>query len=173
MKIRESNKELYPRRPSDIILHKTKSIIAKKLGLTRTIEPSERFQHDLGGDSLDMIELVIGLEDDFDIELPPEETDLLSLGITVRELAVLVEQKCIQRTKENELKLNSAKEHIGRPVLHTPQSLFLLPKQNGKTTLSNSNEGLVIRQRPVAETVVKIRDETLGEKRKTNIPSKN
>ncbi len=53
-----------------------KKIIAEQLGVDMekvTIEAS--FQEDLGADSLDTVELVMALEDEFDQEIPDEDAE--------------------------------------------------------------------------------------------------
>ena len=56
------------------MLEKMKEIIAEKLGVEEdeiTLETS--FKEDLGADSLDLFELTMALEEEYDIEIPAEE----------------------------------------------------------------------------------------------------
>jgi acyl carrier protein len=58
---------------------KIKSIIADQLGLDAgeiTIESS--FVDDLGADSLDIVELIMALEEEFEIEFPDEDAEKVS-----------------------------------------------------------------------------------------------
>lgn len=55
---------------------KVKSIIAEQLGVGENeIALESSFIEDLGADSLDIVELVMALEEVFDIEIPEEETE--------------------------------------------------------------------------------------------------
>jgi len=52
------------------------SLIAEQLGVDiAEIVPNARILDDLGADSLDVVELVMSLEDAFDIEVPDEEVE--------------------------------------------------------------------------------------------------
>lgn len=53
-----------------------KALIAEKLSLTPAqITPDAKFVEDLGADSLDSVELVMALEEQFGIEIPDEEAE--------------------------------------------------------------------------------------------------
>ena len=57
------------------VANKVKEIIAEQLGqdLENVVE-SANFTDDLGADSLDTVELVMALEDEFDVEIPEEDS---------------------------------------------------------------------------------------------------
>lgn len=58
------------------IFDKVKSIIIEQLGVTEsniTLEAS--FIDDLGADSLDIVELIMALEEEFDIEIPDADAE--------------------------------------------------------------------------------------------------
>ncbi len=56
------------------IFDKVKAIIADYMGVDEDdIKPESRFQADLGGDSLDFIELVMDVESEFGISIPDED----------------------------------------------------------------------------------------------------
>jgi acyl carrier protein len=57
-------------------LTKVQEIVAEKLGKKiEEIRPEADFQNDLGADSLDTVELVMSLEEKFDIEIPDEDAE--------------------------------------------------------------------------------------------------
>ena len=55
---------------------KVKSIIAEQLGVPEgEIKPASSFIEDLGADSLDIVELVMAMEEEFEVEIPDEEAE--------------------------------------------------------------------------------------------------
>ena len=55
---------------------KIKSIIADQLGVGEDeIKPESSFIEDLGADSLDIVELVMAMEEEFAVEIPDEEAE--------------------------------------------------------------------------------------------------
>lgn len=60
------------------VLSKITKVIVEKLGVTEDkVKPEAAFIDDLGADSLDQVELIMALEDEFDIEIPDEEAEKL------------------------------------------------------------------------------------------------
>lgn len=58
------------------MLEKMKEIIAEQLSVDESeIELSSNFKDDLGADSLDLFELVMALEEEYDVEIPSEELE--------------------------------------------------------------------------------------------------
>jgi acyl carrier protein len=58
------------------IVEKVKQIIAEQLGVDENdISPSSSFVDDLGADSLDTVELVMALEENFSIEIPDDDAE--------------------------------------------------------------------------------------------------
>jgi len=58
------------------MLEKMKEIIAEQLSVDESeIELTSNFKEDLGADSLDLFELVMALEEEYDIEIPSEELE--------------------------------------------------------------------------------------------------
>ena len=63
---------------SDVV-KRVKEIIAEQLGVDEAQVVSEAsFMDDLGADSLDTVELVMALEEEFDIEIPDEDAEKLT-----------------------------------------------------------------------------------------------
>lgn len=55
---------------------KVKSIIVEQLGISEDeVKPEASFIDDLGADSLDIVELVMAMEEEFEIEIPDEEAE--------------------------------------------------------------------------------------------------
>lgn len=58
------------------VASKVQDIIAESLGVKRSeVTPSASFITDLNADSLDIVELVMAIEKDFDIEIPDDEAE--------------------------------------------------------------------------------------------------
>lgn len=62
----------------DAIFNKVRSIVAEQLGVDEEeITPNTSFE-DLNADSLDIVELIMALEEEFDIEIPDEDAEKLT-----------------------------------------------------------------------------------------------
>ena len=78
-------------------LEKLQQIIAEVLNVDASeVMPGTTFTEDLGADSLDLYQIILGVEDAFDIEIPQEEAekfvtvaDAIDLIQRVVELTVL------------------------------------------------------------------------------------
>ncbi|MBP9743341.1 MAG: acyl carrier protein [Burkholderiales bacterium] len=58
---------------------RVKKVIAEKLGVDEaTIKNESSFVDDLGADSLDTVELVMALEEEFNCQIPDEEAEKIS-----------------------------------------------------------------------------------------------
>jgi len=58
------------------IEEKVNEIIVKQMGVNKEqVKPETSFINDLGADSLDTVELVMELEDAFDINIPDEDAE--------------------------------------------------------------------------------------------------
>ena len=58
---------------------KIKTIIAEQLGVKpEEVTPNASFVDDLGADSLDTVELVMALEEEFETEIPDEEAEKIT-----------------------------------------------------------------------------------------------
>jgi acyl carrier protein len=61
------------------IEQRVKKIVADQLGVAEAdIKNESSFVDDLGADSLDTVELVMALEDEFEIEIPDEEAEKIT-----------------------------------------------------------------------------------------------
>src|SRR3546814_8265100 len=61
------------------IEQRVKKIVAEQLGVNEAeIKNESSFLDDLGADSLDMVELVMALEDEFETEIPGEEAEKIT-----------------------------------------------------------------------------------------------
>ena len=61
------------------IEQRVKKIVAEQLGVAEDeIKLESSFEDDLGADSLDTVELVMALEDEFEIEIPDEQAEKIT-----------------------------------------------------------------------------------------------
>lgn len=73
------------------ILAKVKSVVAEKLNVGEDqVTEDAKFVEDLGADSLDQVELIMALEDDFELKIPEEEAEQL---VTVGSAIDYIEKK--------------------------------------------------------------------------------
>ena len=70
---------------------KIKSIIAEQLGVKpEEVTPNASFVDDLGADSLDTVELIMALEEEFNVEIPDEDAEKMK---TVGDAIKYIEEK--------------------------------------------------------------------------------
>ena len=75
---------------SEEVLEKVKGIIVEQLGVAEnavTMEAS--FIDDLGADSLDIVELVMALEEEYDIEIPDSDAEKV---VTVEDVVEYIKE---------------------------------------------------------------------------------
>ena len=61
------------------VTEKVKSIIAEQLGVKiEEVTPEASFIDDLGADSLDTVELIMALEEEFNVEIPDEDAEKMT-----------------------------------------------------------------------------------------------
>ena len=61
---------------SEEVFEKVKEIIVEQLGVAESsVNMEASFIDDLGADSLDIVELVMGLEEEFDMEIPDADAE--------------------------------------------------------------------------------------------------
>jgi acyl carrier protein len=72
------------------VVDRVKKIIVEQLGVEEDlVTPEASFVDDLGADSLDTVELVMALEEEFGIEIPDEEAEKIT---RVKEAITYLEQ---------------------------------------------------------------------------------
>jgi acyl carrier protein len=58
---------------------KVKKVVVDQLDVSEDeVTPQASFVEDLGADSLDVVELIMGLEEEFDIEIPDEDAEKIA-----------------------------------------------------------------------------------------------
>ena len=74
-------------------LEKLQQIIAEVLNVDASeVMPGTKFTDDLGADSLDLYQIILGVEDAFDIEIPQEEAEkIVTVGDAVELIQSVVE----------------------------------------------------------------------------------
>ena len=66
------------------ILERLTKIIVEQLGVEEeTVKPEATFVEDLSADSLDIVELVMGIEDEFELEIPDQAAENI---VTVQDI---------------------------------------------------------------------------------------
>lgn len=74
---------------------RVKAIIAEQLGVKpEEVTPEASFVEDLGADSLDTVELVMALEEEFGIEIPDEDAEKMT---TVGDAVKYIEDKIAKK----------------------------------------------------------------------------
>ncbi|QJC35575.1 acyl carrier protein [Enterobacteriaceae endosymbiont of Donacia sparganii] len=63
---------------SNSITKRVKKIIIDQLGIKKNIINSASFKEDLGADSLDTIEIIMSLEEEFNIEILDEDAEKIT-----------------------------------------------------------------------------------------------
>lgn len=72
------------------VMDKVKEIVVEQLGVDEEeVKPGAAFVDDLGADSLDVVELVMALEEEFNVEIPDEDAERIS---TVTEAVTYIEE---------------------------------------------------------------------------------
>ncbi|MDH4227402.1 MAG: acyl carrier protein [Deltaproteobacteria bacterium] len=70
---------------------RVKKIIAEQLNVSEDeVKPGASFMDDLGADSLDIVEMVMALEEEFSVEIPDEDVEKIK---TVGEVVSYIEKK--------------------------------------------------------------------------------
>ena len=73
-----------------MVLEKVKMILSSQFDVEEdSITPETNIVDDLGADSLDVVDMLMSLEDEFDVEIPDEEIERIR---TVGELVAYIEE---------------------------------------------------------------------------------
>ncbi len=74
---------------------KMKEVIANVLNVDpEEIKPETTFTENLGADSLDLFQIIMGLEDEFDVQIDPEKTEnITTVGEAVELLKAAISNK--------------------------------------------------------------------------------
>jgi acyl carrier protein len=74
-----------------VVADKVKQIIVEQLGVDEgQVDPTASFVDDLGADSLDIVELVMKFEEDFELDIPDEDAENIK---TVKDAIDYIEKK--------------------------------------------------------------------------------
>ncbi|BDI32241.1 MAG: acyl carrier protein [Capsulimonas sp.] len=70
---------------------RVKKVVVEQLDVAEDeVTPQASFIDDLGADSLDVVELVMGLEEEFDVNIPDEDAEKIT---TVQEAVDYIDEK--------------------------------------------------------------------------------
>lgn len=73
------------------MLDKIREIVVEQLGVdAEQVVPEANFVEDLGADSLDTVELIMALEEEFDVEIPDTDAEKIK---TVQDVIDYIESK--------------------------------------------------------------------------------
>ncbi|MDY3249367.1 MAG: acyl carrier protein [Candidatus Choladocola sp.] len=72
------------------MLERIKELVAENLGAdAETLTPDTSFKADLGADSLDLFELVMALEEEYEVEIPTEDLENIA---TIGDVITYIEE---------------------------------------------------------------------------------
>ena len=76
---------------ADEVAERVKGIIVEQLGVSmEEVTPQASFIEDLGADSLDIVELIMALEEEYDMEIPDEDAEKIQ---TVEDVTKYIQSK--------------------------------------------------------------------------------
>ena len=76
------------------IMQKVVDIVVEQLDVSRDqVAPETSFVDDLGADSLDIAELVMEFEDEFDLNIPDDQQGIRTVGDAVNYIEAQLKQK--------------------------------------------------------------------------------
>jgi acyl carrier protein len=77
------------------VTEKVKKMIVEQLGVSEVeVIPEAKFIDDLGADSLDIVELIMALEDEYGIEIPDEDAEKME---TVGDAIKYIEEHLVNK----------------------------------------------------------------------------
>ena len=77
------------------VTEKVKKMIVEQLGVSEAeVVPEAKFIDDLGADSLDIVELIMALEDEYGIEIPDEDAEKME---TVGDAIKYIEEHLVNK----------------------------------------------------------------------------
>lgn len=72
-----------------MVLKKIQDIISKQLGIDKdSIQPTSNLTTDLDADSIEAVEIIMAIEDEFDIEIPNDKIESI---VTVQDLVDFID----------------------------------------------------------------------------------
>ena len=72
---------------------RVKKVVVEQLDVSEDeVTPQASFVEDLGADSLDVVELIMGLEEEFDVEIPDEDAEKIA---TVQDAVSYIDAKAV------------------------------------------------------------------------------
>lgn len=90
------------------VLERVTKVIVDRLGVEESeVKPEASFTNDLGADSLDVVELVMELEDEFDMEISDEDAEGMA---TVGDAVTYIEKNKLKLNKRDPSQLDSTKD---------------------------------------------------------------
>lgn len=77
-----------------LMFEKVQKIIAEQLGIeAAAVQPESKFKEDLNADSLDLFEMVMAMEETFDVEIPSEDLENIA---TVQDVMDYIKNKGVE-----------------------------------------------------------------------------
>lgn len=82
-----------------MIFDTVKALISEQLGIEAdNITEASYIQEDLGADSLDIVDLIMAIEDEFDVEIPEDQVENIK---TVGDIVKFIEDTMVLRTPKH------------------------------------------------------------------------
>jgi len=73
------------------LFEEIRQVVSEQLGVkSAEVKPAASFKNDLGADSLDAVDLILALEEEFDIEIPDADAEAM---LTVNDVVEYIENR--------------------------------------------------------------------------------